>query len=71
MDIKVDVKLQAIKIPNYILIEQKVGKRQDGFFSNDNNNKYHVGELSEEVLNALCAEFREGIFEKAREYNNG
>lgn len=59
---KSEVKLQPIRVPNYILAEQEQGRRQDGF---KEGIKFHVSELDEDTLNDLCDQFRLDLFAKA------
>ena len=58
----IEVKLQPIRVPNYILVETKIGKRQDGYKEVE---KYHVNQLSENTLLELCDEFKRNLLAKA------
>jgi hypothetical protein len=60
MEIK--IKLQPFRVPNYVLPEPRVSKRQDGVTMTE---KYHLRELDKETLEQLCDEFRAGVFAKA------
>lgn len=60
---KHNIELNPFHVPNYVIQKVPPRPRQEGWHESP---KYHLSELSEETLNALCAEFREGVFEKAR-----
>jgi len=62
--IKVNIELEPFRVPNYVLVKQKAGLRQDGF--QVDTPKYHVRDLDVETLERLCNEFRQAIFEKAK-----
>jgi len=59
---KVEVELQPMRIPNFILGVAKPGRKQDGFREGP---KWSLSEISEETLSELCNQFRKDVFEKA------
>ena len=63
MDAKIDIKLQPFRVPNYVLVEAKARKKQDGFSEPDT---YHLSQLSDETLDKLCQQFKDNVFAKAR-----
>ena len=63
MKITVQQELQPFQVPNYVLAVAPPGKREDGLREPP---KYHLSELSDETLSALCNKFREDVFAKAR-----
>ena len=56
----VKLKLRPFTVPNYVLCEMPAGMRQEG----RETPKFHISDLSDEVLEALCKEFRNGVFAK-------
>lgn len=62
--IKVEQKLKPFRVPNYVVAEQRPRSRQEGFVEGA---KYELGELSEEVLQRLCDQFREDVMKRAEE----
>lgn len=56
--------LQPFQTPNYVLPVMPVGKREDG--PRLDGPKYALHELSDEVLEELCARFRHDVLAKAR-----
>lgn len=58
MKFNIELDLHPFKTPNYVLV--KDGMKE--------SKSFHVGELSNEVLNTLCDGFREEIFKKANDY---
>lgn len=63
MAIKLDIELEPFRVPNYVMVKQKAGLRQDG--ARLDSPKYHVKDLDIDTLSQLCDEFREAIFAKA------
>lgn len=59
---KIDLELLPIRVPNYILVKETAGKRQDRF---KEGRKFHLSELSEDVLLKLCNDFTDEMFKKA------
>lgn len=56
------IELQPVQVPNFVRPVAPVGKRQDGFKELP---AIPVSDLSVDTLEAVCAEFRRGLFEKA------
>lgn len=63
MKITTEQELQPFQVPNYVLTVAKVRPKQDGWVETP---KYHLSELSDEVLESLCKKFRDDVFAKAR-----
>ena len=61
-EITTSVKLKPFRAPNYVIVDTPPRPRSEGF---QEAPKYHVSELSEETLNALCDQFREDVMAKA------
>ena len=57
------LKLKPWIVPNFVCAEQKVGLRQEGFKEPP---KWHVSECDAETLDAMCKEFRRGVFANAQ-----
>jgi hypothetical protein len=57
-----EIELQPFTVPNFVLAKAEPAPRQNGIMEVQ---KFHLSELSEETLNALCDEFREQVFKKA------
>ena len=62
MEISQKIKLQPFRVPNFVLVKQEPGKREDGFKEGP---KYALSELDEFALSMLCDKFREDVFKKA------
>jgi hypothetical protein len=62
--IAIETKLQPFLVPEYVTHEAPPKARQDGFSLAP---RIPLGELSDETLDALCAQFRTTIFAKATE----
>lgn len=65
MKITTEQELQPFSVPNYVLAVSKARPRQEG--PNFDAPKYHLSELSDDVLLALCEQFKQYVLEKARE----
>lgn len=63
MSIKLNIELKPFQVPNYVMVKQKVGLRQDGV--SFDSPKYHVKDLDVDTLSQLCDEFRAAVFSKA------
>lgn len=61
--ISVKTELQPFSVPNYVLVKGRPGLRQDAL---KEGMKYHVSELDEAMLEALCRQFRDDVFRKAK-----
>ena len=59
---KMEINLQSIRVPNFILSKMPPGKREDGFKEGP---KWSLSEIPAEILSTLCDEFRANVFEKA------
>lgn len=61
---KVEIKLDLLPFntPNYVLVKQQPGGKEDGF---KEGLKFHLKELDPCTLAKLCDEFRTEIFKKA------
>ncbi len=62
MAIEIKVKLQRMRVPNYVLIEPRPGTREEGLKETP---KYSLSELDAATLDELCIEFRREVFLKA------
>ena len=62
MTIEALIKLQPFRVPNFVLTDPKIGKREDGFYEKP---KYALNELDAATLDLLCEQFREDVFRKA------
>lgn len=62
MEVKIEVKLQPFKVPNYVLTEVKAKSREDGY---QEAPKYALNEISSEALLMLCEQFTHDVFKKA------
>ena len=62
MKVKIELDLLSFDTPNYVLVKQKPGKREDGFKEGP---KFHLEELDSLTLAKLCDDFRTEIFKKA------
>jgi len=60
MEIK--IKLQKFSVPDFVLQEGRIGKRQEGF---NEPPSYALSDLDVATLSELCEQFRKDIFEKA------
>jgi len=63
MTITTGVKLRPFIVPNFALHETSPGKRQDGFIESP---RFALHELDDETLQALCDQFRDDVFAKAK-----
>lgn len=61
MRIKIDIELEPFRVPNYVRLKPKPGLREEGFVDRP---KYHLSELSDEILESLCEQFRKDVFAK-------
>jgi len=61
-NIRMCIELRPITVPNYI-IQKVTATLQEGFIASP---KYHISELSENILNMLCDQFRENLLAKAK-----
>ena len=61
------IELHPFMVPNFVRQVAPVGKREDGW---QETPAIPLAELSVETLEALCAEFREGVFRKAGKVPN-
>lgn len=68
MKIKMDVELLDFKVPNYVIVKPKTGKREEGFKEAP---KYHLRDLSSATLEQLCSNFRDAVFRKAEKRQVG
>lgn len=57
MKANVEITLVPFRVPNYVLSVNEV--------DNDEAAKFHLKELSPEVLDELCQKFRDEVFKKA------
>ena len=62
-NITTEIQLLPFRVPNYVIQKVPVRPRQDGYHEAP---KYHLSELSEETLMAMCAEFQVAVLAKAR-----
>lgn len=62
----IKLKLKPFRVPNNVLVEQPPKPRQEGF---QEYPSIPLSELDNETLEEMCAEFRKGVFEKARAQN--
>ena len=60
---EIKIELVPFSVPNYVLVKMPPARRQDGF--TPDGPKYALADLDNEVLSALCREFRAKVFEKA------
>jgi len=63
MEIQVTVKIKPFTVPNYVLVDAKPRPRDEGFLAEDA--KYALKDLSSEILNTLCEDFKKEVFKKA------
>lgn len=56
------IKLRPFIVPNFVLLETGVGRRQDGFKESPS---YPLKDVPAEDLAQLCDEFRAEVFRKA------
>lgn len=56
------IDLQPFSVPNYVRQVSPIGKREDGWKETP---EIPLSELSAETLEAMCAQFRGAVFEKA------
>ena len=66
MTITVDVKIKPFIVPNYVIQETTAGRKQDGFKESP---KFVLHELDDFTLQALCDQFVEDVFAKAKKGN--
>lgn len=57
-----DIKIQRMGTPNYVIAEIPAGRRQDGFTEAP---KWHLRDVDAETLSILCDQFRADVFAKA------
>lgn len=57
------LKLKPWIVPNFVCAEARPGLRQDGMAEPP---KWHVSECDVETLDAMCREFRRGVFANAK-----
>ena len=62
MKASVEFELQPFNVPNYVLVKEEPGQKQDGF---KEGRKFHLRELDSVTLDELCWEFRDAVFKKA------
>lgn len=65
---KIQIELQPLIIPNYVLEKPRPGKRQDGI---QRTRQHAIEDLDVETLAQLCDAFRAGIFAKAKKPDPG
>lgn len=58
---EIKIKLKPFTVPNYVIAEMPPRSKQEGFVENP---KWHISEVSIEVLEQMCAEFREAVISK-------
>ena len=63
MTITASVKLKPFMVPNFVIQERPVVRKQDGF---QESPKFALHELDDETLQALCDQFRDDVFAKAK-----
>jgi hypothetical protein len=63
MEATFKVKLKPFTVPNYVLVDLPPGKREDGFTEGP---KYRLEDLDPVTLEAMCDEFRDAVFGKAK-----
>ena len=59
---KVEVELEPMCVPNFVIQKTPAGKRQDGFKESP---KHALADIGEDALSMLCDEFRSNVFKKA------
>ena len=69
MKITTEQELQPFSVPNFVLAVTKPRPRQEG--PNFDGHKYHLSELSDDVLLALCEQFKQDVLEKAHQNKDG
>ena len=60
---KIQIELRPFQTPNYAVEVMKPGRRQDGI---KEPRSHPLSDLPDDVLEAMCAEFRDEVFRKAR-----
>ena len=63
MKVKIEIELQPFQAPNYVLVKERPGKREDGF---KEGMKFHLSDLDSYTLDKLCNDFRDEVFKKAK-----
>ena len=62
MKVEMELDLLPFKTPNFVLVKQEPGKREDGFKEGP---KFHLKDLDSLTLDKLCDDFRNEVFKKA------
>jgi len=62
MKVNIEIQLQPFTVPNYVLVVEKPGKREDGL---KEGRKFHLSELDAITLSKLCHDFKCEVFKKA------
>ncbi len=62
MHLNINIKLQPMRVPNYVFAESKPSRREQGFTEEP---KYALRNLDAATLDSLCEKFREDVFAKA------
>jgi hypothetical protein len=62
MKVEMELDLLPFKTPNYVLVKQEPGKREDGFKEGP---KFHLKDIDSFTLEKLCDDFRREVFKKA------
>ena len=63
MKANIELELQSFTVPNYVLVKEKPGRREEGF---QEGMKFHLSELDSLTLDKLCNDFRAEVFKKAK-----
>jgi len=62
MKVKIEVDLKPFGIPNFVIVKQEPGLKQDGL---QESKQYKISELDSGTLLKMCEEFKISVFEKA------
>lgn len=63
MKTKIEIDLKPFKTPNFVLVNEKVGERQDGV---GEVRSFPLSELDSDTLEQLCEDFTNEIFKKTK-----
>lgn len=59
---KLSIEVESFTTPNFVILKQAPGERQDGFSQRPS---FSIKEVDAQLLSELCDDFRRNIFLKA------
>jgi len=65
---KIEIKLKPFTVPNFVILEQKPGRREDGIQAAPS---IPLADMAADDLAAMCDKFRADVFAKAGKADTG